>query len=205
MIDKTLKFAAALLFATLLARPALADSYSFDFINDKDAGMLANPIATLTFTDIVGGVEVTLQNSFGWIPSHASAFITELGFAGPTGTLAWTGGETITGSSWKPTYNKAGLSGLNWTVNWATANGPGRFTEAEFSSWTILGAGVTAADFNVPMHVHLQGLNGDFTKGEDSAWVRGVPVTPVPEPGSMAMLLAGLGLMGVVARRRSRA
>ncbi|MBT9519897.1 MAG: PEP-CTERM sorting domain-containing protein, partial [Dechloromonas sp.] len=28
---------------------------------------------------------------------------------------------------------------------------------------------------------------------------------PVPEPESYAMLLAGLGLMGVVARRRSQA
>ncbi len=204
MIDKPLKFAAALLFATLLARPALADSYSFDFIEHKDVGPLAHPIATLTFTDIAGGVAVTLQNSFAWIPSHASAFLTELGFVGPNGTLAWTGGEAISGSSWSTGYTEAGLFGLNWTVEWETANKPGRFTETESSSWTILGAGVTAAGFNVPMHVHLQGLNKDFDK-QDSAWVRGVPVTPVPEPGAMAMLLAGLGLMGVVARRRSRA
>jgi hypothetical protein len=29
-----------------------------------------------------------------------------------------------------------------------------------------------------------------------------VPVTPVPEPESYAMLLAGLGLMATIARRR---
>jgi hypothetical protein len=31
------------------------------------------------------------------------------------------------------------------------------------------------------------------------------PALPVPEPESFAMLLAGLGLMGTIARRRSRA
>jgi len=30
-------------------------------------------------------------------------------------------------------------------------------------------------------------------------------VTPVPEPETYAMLLAGLGVMGAIARRRSRA
>lgn len=37
---------------------------------------------------------------------------------------------------------------------------------------------------------------GAFVQGE------GAPVTPVPEPETYAMLLAGLGLMGAVARRR---
>jgi len=32
---------------------------------------------------------------------------------------------------------------------------------------------------------------------------RNVTVTPAPEPESWAMLLAGLGLMGTIARRRS--
>jgi hypothetical protein len=33
----------------------------------------------------------------------------------------------------------------------------------------------------------------------------GATIVPVPEPESYAMLLAGLGLLGVVARRRARA
>jgi hypothetical protein len=34
-------------------------------------------------------------------------------------------------------------------------------------------------------------------------WATSMTVTPVPEPKNYAMLLAGLGLMGFIARRRS--
>jgi hypothetical protein len=50
----------------------------------------------------------------------------------------------------------------------------------------------------------------DFDGGGHSGWtyslllnsVAVVPAAPVPEPGAMAMLLAGLGVLGMVARRR---
>lgn len=37
----------------------------------------------------------------------------------------------------------------------------------------------------------------------NSNWATSISVTPVPEPKNYAMLLAGLGLMGFIARRRS--
>lgn len=50
----------------------------------------------------------------------------------------------------------------------------------------------------------------DFDGGGNSGWtynlllnsVAVAPAPPVPEPGTMAMLLAGLGVLGMVARRR---
>ncbi|MDZ7858887.1 PEP-CTERM sorting domain-containing protein [Sphaerotilus sp.] len=50
----------------------------------------------------------------------------------------------------------------------------------------------------------------DFDGGGNSGWtynlllnsVAVAPAAPVPEPGTMAMLLAGLGVLGMVARRR---
>jgi hypothetical protein len=47
------------------------------------------------------------------------------------------------------------------------------------------------------LHVTSIGLNGD------SAWYG--PTAPIPEPETYALLLAGLGLMGFVARRRKAA
>ena len=40
----------------------------------------------------------------------------------------------------------------------------------------------------------------DFAAMQDIGW----QVTPVPEASSWAMMLAGLGLVGIFARRRSR-
>lgn len=51
---------------------------------------------------------------------------------------------------------------------------------------------------------HTLTVEGAFPKG-GHAYVGSVYATPaVPEPASMALALAGLGVMGVVARRRQR-
>jgi hypothetical protein len=47
--------------------------------------------------------------------------------------------------------------------------------------------------------------NGDNLSVETGALVTQFTATPVPETGSMALMLAGLGLVGVVARRRRAA
>jgi hypothetical protein len=54
------------------------------------------------------------------------------------------------------------------------------------------------------MSVTFANLTNAVMSGEFSASVSaGTTVAAVPEPGSYAMFLAGLGLMGLVARRRS--
>lgn len=45
--------------------------------------------------------------------------------------------------------------------------------------------------------------NRSNTDQGNSNWTSSISVTPVPEPKNYAMLLAGLGLMGFIARRRS--
>jgi hypothetical protein len=58
-----------------------------------------------------------------------------------------------------------------------------------------------ATDFSSP-HVKVNFFNGDGGRKVGSLLSQNIPLQPVPEPQSYAMLLGGLGLMGVVARRR---
>ena len=64
--------------------------------------------------------------------------------------------------------------------------------------WTIDFTGATL-DFSAP-HLKVQFLiNADDTSNTGSLLSQTIPI---PEPGTYAMMLAGLGLMGFVARRR---
>jgi hypothetical protein len=76
------------------------------------------------------------------------------------------------------------------------ATGTGASVAASWLNQLNTNASLSSA-FNVDIWSMLQGASG--TGPQDVA-----VFTPIPEPQTYAMLLAGLGLMGFVARRRSR-
>lgn len=84
-------------------------------------------------------------------------------------------------SSWLTRYNSSALA--KSLVTAATASG-----------WTSLG------DVRVMNLYSNYSLTGGFSGAKQSQ----LYLMPVPEPETYAMLLAGLGLMGAVARRRNR-
>ena len=60
-----------------------------------------------------------------------------------------------------------------------------------------------ATDFSSP-HVKVNMFNGDGGRKVGSLLSENIPLQPVPEPSSYAMMLGGLALMGAVVRRRKR-
>lgn len=200
-ISKYFASIAVAMFAGAGMQAALADTYIYNFDNHKDVGTI-NSVATLQISDIAGGAAFTFTGTFGDLTS--SAFISVLGFDGPNGTAGSITGKTP--SSGPELGSMNGPVSTDWVVNWPTSNaGGGRFKTGDFTSWEITGSGVTAASFELPMGLHLQGLTGNEWAGtsQNSAFIYAT-VAAVPEPGTSALLLAGLGMIGFMTRRRTR-
>ena len=66
-------------------------------------------------------------------------------------------------------------------------------------------AAALQALFSESLHVGLSAQATNATGGFETFFVANAPMTtPIPEPGSYALTLAGLGLVGLAARRRGR-
>ena len=90
---------------------------------------------------------------------------------------------------------------FNWTVDEGaekTGNGNSNAIQGgEHIVFDLTGVSLANIGNTFKFGVHLQGLPGSPERSEKL-----VAVTPVPEPETYAMMLAGLGLMGAIVRRR---
>jgi hypothetical protein len=221
----TLLAAAAAL--SLTALPAFAAVDSFEF-NLPAVGLGAvNPpypnVATLTLSDIAGGVQFTLTpnaSSSGFEGDPNTEFVERL-------TLAFTGSAPITFAN----VSGAALQSVSFSANpaldagyssqaqaiafdWYStpANGGLRFDVTETSTWNVFGTGVNVASFsntfatanNKPSPTHgvisVTGYDLEVQRPTPSNWVDSV--SAVPEPEVYASMIAGVALLGALARRR---
>jgi hypothetical protein len=204
--------------AIAISGHASAATYSYVFSEefsgaDEPGG--ATPWATLSFADVAGGVSMSLSLA-STMESTAFAGAGYFNFGGTAAqltalTFSYGSGQAL------PTIGKAFDSfkadGDGWfdiRFLFPTDQGDDRFLAGESLTYMISGGGVTADLFNYTSApgggngtwhsaLHMQGLGQD---AEGSGWIGATPTTPVPEPETYAMLLAGLALMGFVARRR---
>jgi len=153
--------------------------------------------------EIVGGTILNSDQPFADIPKGAIAGGNFLS-AGPTTTEP----STVTFDSGIDYISF--LWGSPDTFNLLTvgSTAPGA-TSQNFTAMS-LGFPVTNGDQSFSQYVQFTGLNGSkitsltFSSSIDAFESANYSVTPIPEPETYALMLAGLGVVGFIARRRQK-
>jgi len=219
-MKKTLLASVIVLGMGILASPSHAD-LSFDIgkvFYDKLSLDITSPLAIISFKDLIDGdifVKITnhpqLKNEFTSrfdLNSLIPIVLQDLGggifFQTKSGEFAYPG------FGYTQDYHKADGDGyFDIMLSFATSDGlPTRFTTGDAVVFTLIGAGLTSANFNF-MSVELGGegtyqvaAHVQSLTGGDSTWI-GDGYNHIPEPTTM--LLFGTGLLGLsfIARKKN--
>ncbi len=167
----------------------------------------ASSFADLSVTASNGGRNYAfllhLASNFGSLFNNTNAFVGKVLFntdgTDPVGSSVQLASGTWGVTSINYSRNSAQPSSIDFDFSETLGGGASnRLTSGESVSWYtnfVNPTGFVTPEF--ALHVQSIGSNGD------SGWY--VPtVSAIPEPETYAMLLAGLGLLGFVARRRQR-
>lgn len=227
--------------AALLPGAAFAATATWDFNLPADSAYSPPypSVATLTMTDISGGVRVTLDpneaspgypadllQSFierltivynpGATDPAPVTFLNSLGSTAPLQALAYipppAGPSALDSSYFAAPYGVLAF-------DWCSGNGNNKvctLSAAESSTFDLFGTGLDVADFLAPaqgttnsnmpnpifgvISVTAYSLPNEF-QSTPSNWVAG-QLPAIPEPSTYALMLAGLGVVTMVARRR---
>lgn len=218
-MKKTFLAAAVLALAATMPAKAVVVDFQDEFSGGTNCANLVTGCATLEITSILGGVHFELTGTM--IPGEfISGIYGNLGpFVVPT-VANITGNTTAMNGTFQfsqDAFKADGDGFFDWKLEFNTSNAGGgalRFNNTDTLSWDFLGvtlANIDSRSVGGPIDkngfffaTHSQGL---FEGG--SGWFNGTPhgeinptVTPVPEPETYALMLAGLAAIGFMRKRR---
>jgi hypothetical protein len=204
-LQTTLRTAAAALTLAAAAFPALAVTvYTFD-TSDPAAGLGTGPYGTVTLTQNGSNVDfnVTLAAGFNFVTTGGPHDLFAFNGTGVVATdiinLSVVGGGTLAAHV-PGADNPFGVFGIGIDCT-SCANGAGD-QQADPLTFTVLNA--TESDFAVLSTIPPGSFNAFFAADVITGRFTGAvgAVQAVPEPETYALMLAGLGVMGFIARRR---
>lgn len=150
-----------------------------------------------------GTSAMLVSNPLNWSLAFASTGMNKTGFGQDSMTFA--ASYALSGSPAGLVYDQVVGPAVygNYHMSAVFENGQISQTVTNIDTGATFSSGVTATPGFLLSDMHNLVLWGVTTTGT-SAWIDNatVTVTAVPEPETYAMLLAGLGLVGAVARRR---
>ena len=195
--DTMLKMLAATAVAALLATGAHAATYQFNFgFTSQSGSPFEVAVGTLTTSDTLnadGGYDVT--GITGTVSSPgAGGFPT---FSAITGLSDFDLADNVL----YPSDPRVDLGGIAFT----SASG-GYFNLYDASSIEDAAFSVQAQDASYDYVVdYAPSYNGTITSSHVTLAVTQIPTSAAPEPGTWALMMAGVGLAGAALRRRRAA
>jgi hypothetical protein len=130
----------------------------------------------------------------------ANAYVDQLYFQGPAGTFADTDTTTLSSATFCAAGCNIAGADYNWEIQFPNANNADRLVLGETATFSI--TVTNPNDFGSPAGIHLNAFINDQSIRLEGCVSDCGPVPGIPEPETYALMLAGLGVVGYMARRR---